>query len=369
MVLLHHHLTGHPVAHEDEAAWGAYRRHHLGASEVAAALGLCPYAGARPWDVLARKIEGIEPVRSPAESRRLRQGLRWEHRVLEDYEEETGHRVLVGLPVAGTTTLTLAPLESGTRTWLTVEHPTESWLAASPDAFVAVRGLGLGLAEAKTSGEPDIWAESGTVIEVWGDGCDALLPVWYAIQGFVQMACCGLPFVDFVVGIARPGAWPEVGWIRLMAQPEAQARIVDDARSWWERHVIRGESLPLDDSDGCHDALVRRYGRGGGSMREASMTESALILQYAEAGRAVRMAEAHKRGLRNQILAAVGNDRGLFLPGQPRRRVVVNRQPGAEILNTAALRAEQPTMAARYTTRGEPVVSLIPNNLARLETP
>jgi hypothetical protein len=98
----------------DRAAWLAARRTGIGASEVAAVLGLSPYES--PLDVYCRKL-GLVPEK--AETEAMRWGLRLEPLLAAEYAERTGYPLVA--------------------TQVFLRHPDKPFLLATLDGVRASR--------------------------------------------------------------------------------------------------------------------------------------------------------------------------------------------------------------------------------------
>ena len=326
-------------------AWAAARRDPtaLGASEVAAALGVHPHMEA--WALWELKRTQREPSHLASTEAVLQRGHRWEAAVLAEYEDTSGCRVVAPSEL-------LAP---GTRL-VTLARRDAPWLRESPDAFATDARTGeLGHVEAKTALHRDAWSpEQGVLIERWDDGCEALLPPHYAVQAYVQLAVTGLPWND-VCALVPHGGWLAVRWVRLLRDEDTQGQIVEAADAWRLRHLINGEPPPVDGSRPCNRFLARAF--QARPARVATDDEAARIRELAALRAQRKTIEARAEVLTNELVTAaagarltVGAERGAPY-GQP--QVIAGRTT----VDGARLRAEFPEAFAACSRSGTPSVS------------
>ena len=241
------------VSYRDRASWLEGRR--IGASSIAAILGVSPYRG--PWDVWL-ELRGEAPTR-PATTDQLR-GRRWEIRVLEEYEIATGRRVSVP---------TTSSIWTGANPWET----------ATPDAFAEHRGE-LGVVEAKTDRVGHGWGPSGVELERWEDGAELLVRPDYALQCYWLCRCTGAPWVDLAVLLPRY----ELRWYRLHSDPGTEEAIGDAVAAWYRRHIELQEQPDPDQSRACRDhARARLAARGRRPLMVADEQTAELVELMAEA--------------------------------------------------------------------------------------
>lgn len=322
--------------------WAEARRSPdtLGASEVAAALGVHPQV--EPWALWERKRGIATPDRDAGV---LARGNRWEAAVLAEYEDASGGRVVTPDALLG---LRRGPV--------ILSRPGVPWLRESPDAFAYDGRTGeLGHVEAKTALHRDAWTpEQGVIVERWADGCEALLPAHYAVQAYVQLEVTGLPWND-VCALVPQGGWLAVRWVRLLRDAETQGQIVEAADAWRQRHLIDGEPPPVDGSRPCNRFLARAF--QARPARVATADEAARIRELA-ALRAQRKAiEARAEVLTNELVTAAAGARLTVSAekgapyGQP--QVIAGRTT----VDGARLRAEFPEAFAACSRTGTPSVS------------
>lgn len=206
----------------DRAAWLEARRKGIGASEIAAAMGISPWES--PFSLYWRKVNGwdYEP------SAEMEWGNRLEQAIADKYVDSHPDRALAR-----------GQLE---------RHPVYDWMLATPDRYVwapPVKGVGPnGLVELKTAHNADGWGEPGT----------AEVPVHYKAQAQWQMAVCDIEWVDFAVLIGGSD-------YREYTVPWDQ-RDIDTMFEHGRRFMARleaGDPPPLDDHHATLTTLKRLH--------------------------------------------------------------------------------------------------------------
>lgn len=195
--------------------WLAARRNTIGASELAAILGLSPWQSA--FSVWAAKTNGITQEENAAMffgSAAEPAIIEWYRRQHQEYRVEHNQY----------------------KTW------TRGHLSATPDGFV--KSGGVGLLECKTSGD---WA--------WDE-----LPEHYYTQVQAQMYCTGLEYC-VVAALFRGNTFVEYD---VEIDVDAQASIGEFVEEWWERHIIGGEEPVADGAECTRKALKKLYGDDNG---------------------------------------------------------------------------------------------------------
>lgn len=199
--------------------WLAARRHGLGASDVAAALGLSHWH--TPWQVWADKVDARRPDEQHVPAADL--GTALEPWLIEQAA------MMLDLPVRRTPFQLYA-------------HPAYPWRMCSPDAWVSPAHL----VQAKTAG---LASGHGTP-RGWDDGAT---PLGYELQCRWEMHVMGADRIDLVALVANRGLVRRHFTRDLDIEVELVAQVSD----WWRRHVIEGVEPPLAASDS--DLLARLY--------------------------------------------------------------------------------------------------------------
>jgi hypothetical protein len=218
---------------------------YIGASEIAAVLGLSPFTS--PWEVWAKhRAPELLPADKAPE---LADGLAWEDAAAVLYEHEHRPYAVVERPQ-----------------FRVCWNAATPWLRATPDAFV-YRGYSaepdsrriMRLWECKTlrrtqvctgmehgvakweAVDPDAsaWPADGTVIDDYGDLINGPVPVWMWIQCQAQMYTTGAPVVDlegWFFGFEAPVR-------RRVAVTYDAARfevMLAKVEAWRQRHLVDG---------------------------------------------------------------------------------------------------------------------------------
>lgn len=179
--------------------WLADRKSAIGASDVAAIIGVSPWASA--WEVWAEKTGVIE---SWGGNEATRAGQAFERAVLDQAEAELGS------------------LERDVR----VKHQSLP-MAATLDARVIYGGTPV---EAKTTGLV------GRVYGDWGDALTDQIPDYYLVQVHAQLIVTGAELAYLYALIAGRG----VVKFQIDRSEKLAEQIGNLCRDWWEKHITQG---------------------------------------------------------------------------------------------------------------------------------
>lgn len=200
----------------DTEAWLSLRECTLGASEVAAALGLNPYKS--PLKLYLEKmghredLSGNEAVEFGVQMEGpIRQWFAKRYPVVERFNVEVQEYPFM------------------------LRHPDHYWLSASPDGVITHPELGVGLIEIKTASE-----------RMWREWEADELPTMYYIQIQSQLAVTGLDYAYVVALVGRKLLWKFVP-----RNDEVIDQIIDLTGMWWRDHIEAKippapEGLPSD---------------------------------------------------------------------------------------------------------------------------
>lgn len=250
----------------------ARRRATLGSSEIAAVVGVNPYATMH--NVWLAKVHRIEFEGNE----RTVLGNLLEPTIFQIYAERYNRSLRKGV-------YTLGP---------------EPWMAATPDAHIE----GGGLVEAKLVGFRTIY--------MWGNGnsdeeeSDAV-PLHYLCQAQWQMAVTGESFVDVSALMGT-----EFRSYTIRANPGIQAQLIARGREFWERYVVTGDAPPVDGSDGAKEMLKRLYPRSGGEPIQSTPELEQLVVELRDARARVDAATEQKTLRENQIKKVLGTSSGAY---------------------------------------------------------
>lgn len=247
----------------------AIRERRIGASEVAAVLGISPYADATPFAVWARLTQGYQRP----DAAELTAGTYLERAVADWYADTHASQVVV-------------THSTGTR------HPDHDWLSATPDREVC-DGSASWLLECKTDRDRDAWGTPGT----------DQIPAHVAAQVQTQLACTGYPHCDVAVLFK---ARDEFACYTVRRDDDVIAHIIRECGAWFDRHVVKGEMPPLDGGNAAAAYLKQKY-RGGGPVATATPEQAALMAAYATDKAAEKALKKRIAVSKQNVLMALGD--------------------------------------------------------------
>jgi hypothetical protein len=166
----------------------------------------------------------------------------------------------------------------------TIFHPDYPWLGCTPDAINCSGVWGL---DCKAS------MNYASRFEFGEEGTDQM-PLRLVVQGQWFMALTGAQRWRFVVLLGNEN-W-KLREYSVEANPALQARLIEIANQWWERHMVKGEVVV----DVEHNVITKLYPKNNGVLLPADETSDAL-------GRAV--VRAHTRFERAKLVAERAKNR------------------------------------------------------------
>lgn len=289
------------------------RTARLGASEVAAVLGLSPWSS--PFDVWATKTGLVEPFAGNAATKR---GQYLERGLLDWLGDEAGADAVY-------------PGEAFDSPWYVSEKYPH--VGAHPDGALVVGGEVMG-AEIKTSRGAAGWGESGTEI-----------PPLYWCQVQVCLALTGIE--SWAVG-AFIMQRDEFRTYRIELDPVIAPALLRKAADWWERHVLGGEPPPVDGSSAGREWLAKAYPREKRpDLRDATEAEADMVREVWRLKQEQKALKVQLAGHEARLKEAIGDDAGLVLDGT---RATWKAQESAR-LDVRALRAAHPEIAEQFTPK------------------
>lgn len=299
--LIEQHFGERFIEYQDYDAWLKDRVYHgsdeqdparyrIGGSMAASILGV---GWGSPWSVYREYIDGVGQELSESEMADCLRGKRLEKVVADFWSATTG--------------MTL------NRCSARVIHSSMPWASVSPDAFMVDNGDLVGV-EIKTSREPWKWGVSGQVIDEWIEGrSEHIIPGRVAAQVYWSLAVTGLKRWTVIVAIPGLGEFLDLRTYEVMADPAVQQPIAQQIAAWRERHLIGGLEPSIDGSRGCKDALADRFRELRNPVRMAEPSEADLVRDYARVSADIKRLNEQKSRLRNELVAAVGDGRGIKL--------------------------------------------------------
>lgn len=242
------------------------RTRFLGGSDIAALLGLSPWA--TPWSLWASKV-GL--VTEHIADERLEIGKDAELFLASVFERHHPHLHLGG-----------AQAELSNPAYPILRGHADGFVLESPDATPddAVAGW-----EAKTA------REFG-----WDD-----VPLHYKCQAQTYMLLTGLREWWFTVGFS---GWTVAHFV-VEADDEGQRYIADYAAEWWAKHVVTGDPPDVDGKQRTTEAIKQAYPTGAGQL-EATDDLEATVREIDRAKTWLRIEGKRVDMLTNSIRVALG---------------------------------------------------------------
>ncbi len=298
-------------------AWLEWRQGGIGASDVAAILGLSPWAS--PWSVWADKA-GLLPPQPEDEA--MAAG-RWLEAAIGPWFTNT-----TGLAVHGEQTWCTNRKHDHHRCTVDGFVADAEQLAIADSFDMTANRIALGLLEIKVTGPGRRWDE---------------IPAHYQAQGQWQMHVTGLDRVWFAVLMGR-----RLDVHELARDQDDIDYMVERVDAFWHDFVETGTPPPTDGHDATARALAEVY---PGHMPDVSVEADDVMRRTIEAWRAAKAAEkdaaAEVQLHAAAMKAALGDAEELTVDGQ---RVVSWRTQTRRALDQRALKAAHPDLVAEFTT-------------------
>lgn len=304
------------------AAWLAWRRQGIGASDAAAIANVDPYRG--PMTVWLDKTGRLGEDDEDPEYRQW--GNLLEPAIADQFMTRTG----LYLPARA----------------LMVEHPTLPWMRATVDAVVSEVEPGdiepgQLVPGATLAGVLEIKTVAGFKGRDWADG---EVPEHFQLQVQHQLAVTGLEHAWLAVLFG--GQHMDIR--ELDRDDDLIASLIDLEESFWNRHVL-GDLPPASDGmESTTAALRSAYADAGGPSVDLPAEVEALFEQRAIAKEAGKAADKSCAEAEQALMALLGDAEVGLLGGQP--RVTWKRYERASV-DLDALRAKHPDVAAQLTVK------------------
>ena len=245
----------------------------VGASEIAAILGISPFADR--WQVWAKKKGIIENETTE----RMYWGTKLEPVIAQVFSERTQ------LPVEW----------SNQR----IYSKSREWQYSSPDALILTEPRAV--LECKTAGldqagEWDRDAEDE-------DG----VPEHYWAQVEWQMSTLELDTAYIAVLIAGN----DFRYYKIRHDPEFEEMLLEEGYDFWRKHLLGDAEPPIGGSKRARDYLKRRFPREKEKLRAATLDEIVLLDEYARLRGEMEERQDCYDKLENQLKLAIGESEGL----------------------------------------------------------
>lgn len=292
--------------------WLSVRKHGIGSSDAAAAVGLNPYQSQLELWLEKTGRDALLPKSDPHdEDSPTYWGNILEPIVATHYTQRTGNRVR--------------------RINAVLQHPdpTLNWMLANIDREV-IGASDVQILECKTAGI------NGA--RLWKDG----VPVYVQLQVMHQLAVTGKLAAD--VAVLLGGQHLEIH--RIERDDELIARLIELERDFWN-YVQRDTPPPADGSDSAEQALRCLYPQDSGSTLD--FTQNPLLSGAFDELQSVRasleLQGKREAELKQQLQQAMGDaSRAQFANGS----VSWRKAKDSMVLNVSLLLKEKPYLLARY---------------------
>lgn len=251
------------------------RRRFLGASDVAAALGISPYV--TPVELYLRKRSGIEQDDKPV----LKRGRRLEPYVRDMFAEESGRVVLPPRFVIGSEPWICANLDGET---------------AAPTTLTADRVL-----EIKSANE--------FTRRAWGEPGTDQVPVYYTAQAQWQLMITGHKLADLAALIGLD----DFRIFTIEADVELQAMLLVRAREFWQR--VETGNPP--DPQSSEDVALLFPQHQLGAVVEANDIDLAVLSDLKSVREQMEALEKREDMLKRALTGRIGEAEALTMDGIP----------------------------------------------------
>lgn len=306
----------------DRATWLAERRNGIGASDVAAIIGLSPWTSR--YSLWADKAELLPDNNKGSEAMEF--GLRAEAMLAGYFTDRTG------LYVAGEQ--------------MQCTHPEHGWMRCSLDGLAfdspdAVSILdALAAVEFKTTSDgPDAWAEQ--------------VPLHYAAQATWTSIVTGFDTVMFGVLHLAFGR-PTFRVYEFTPAADDKALLIREASSFWHDHVMTGVPPDTDGTDATTNALRAAF--PGDDDLDAIEAQADLVTAHARIvanKERIKTCEQIIADAENQIRAALGDHTALTHGSDAKGKPIVlaTWKPSTRTgFDSKALLSDHPEHATYKTT-------------------
>lgn len=296
------------LAEPTREEWLAKRRQGIGASDVAAIVGVDPYK--TPLDLYLEKKGLSDPV---AETWPMWWGTALEPVLLQAYTKKTGR-------------------EARPNGLTTFPHPKAKMLFATPDAFEVLSKDGVEL-KAPGSRQADKWGPEET----------DEIPENYLTQVAVQMACTERPVWHVAAKLDH-----NLAVYVVRRNLDLEESLIEAVRRFWKDHIEKG--VPPEPTRRDAEALKILYPREEQELRPATEDEAVLLARFFAVRSEAEAAEAAKDEIAALLKARIGENAGIFYPGvgkvtwkAVRGRTVTDWEAIARSYNPTPLEIDQHT--------------------------
>lgn len=254
----------------------AKRATGIGASEIAAILGLSPWT--TPLDIYLRKAGLVEE--SGEGNQYTKWGLMLEPVIAQAYTEETGIE-LIG---------------DGRETFT---HPEYDFALCTPDRIAADRSR---VVEIKTTR----FTSNDRLAEKWGEPGTDQIPEYYLTQVAWQMAVLDIDVADLAVLIGGS----DFRIYTVNRDRELEATLLDVARRFWFDNVLASEPPPPANDEEYGRMLLAKWPKDSGEMIAADEEIESLAAQLRQTKLGIKTLEAEAEATENAIKRRLADNSG-----------------------------------------------------------
>jgi len=245
------------------------RRQGVGASEVAAIVGVNPYANV--WDVYNTKT-GV--VTDEIDNIHTRLGHALEPMLINEYRERAGREV--EYPCT------------------TLVHPEFSWAMATPDGLVGNDGV----VECKVAG----WR----MRDKWGPEGSDEVPDEYLIQCAWQLAVTDRLWVELIVLLDR-----DVKIYRIDRNMALERKLVQQVKQFWHKNVLVGIPPEVDGSDGARTFFEKHHPEPSEEVIPAVPATEKLAEDLHSMQQLIKKTKAKAAEIKQQFMGVIADRRGI----------------------------------------------------------
>jgi len=257
---------------EVEDQFLANRRKGIGASDVAAIVGLSPWKNA--FDVYVEKLDLVEKDRSTVS---MRVGRAVERAIADEYSALTSRPII----------------------WQgDLQHvdPKEDWRRCHPDALLTYEDGGL---EAKHVGARQVgrYGPSGT----------DMLPDEHVIQCVWAMSITKRQFWDLAAWLGPK----DLRIYTILRDEELEETLIERCRRFWAENVLRGVPPEVTAEQADADFFKKRFPVAMGGVRPATPEEAALAFHLEAARSTYSEVKANRELIENEMKLSIGEAEGI----------------------------------------------------------
>ena len=251
------------------------RRTGIGASEVAAVIGMSPYQ--TPFDLYVRKLGLVDEQRATAVQRR---GKYFERGVIDWYADLTGRQT----------------------EWFdkTIVHPTRRWQMASPDAWLIEDGRRVAEVQAKTVN----WRN----VEEYGESGTDDVPPHCLIQSIWTMSTADTRYGE----LAALCGMDELRTYRIHRDADIEAVLLEEVERFWKDHIIARVPPDIGHASLANAYLKKKFPAATQDLRVANAEQSALLADLKRLDEEWDRVNNLAIAAENRIKLSIGNGEGLL---------------------------------------------------------